>query len=154
MTKVLMNSDLLACQVYMKESLRQVVQYNFIDGVPQPERVDLEACLILEEVPPPPDIELITLDAYEGQAPEQDYIAAQVYDDFGIACVHITICDDQGSVIESGEMIPSPNNPNFWEYPPVVRVPLGTNVIVTVTAMDCMGGIGTRRVGKTMGKEW
>ena len=154
MTRVLMNMDLLAYQQGMKDALRQVVQYNFVDGVAQPERVDLEACLLLEEVLPPPEIELISLDAYDGQDPEKDFIAAQVYTDFGIASMHITIRDLQGNVIESGEMDLFPNSPQFWDYLPTVRVPLGTNVIVEVTAVDCMGGIGTRRLGKTIGEEW
>ena len=34
------------------------------------------------------------------------------------------------------------------------RVSLGTSVIVHVTAMDCMGGIGTRWIGKTLGEDW
>ena len=52
----------------MQETLRQVVQYTFVGGVPRPERVDLRRPrLFLEDVLPPPEIELISLFDYEGQ---------------------------------------------------------------------------------------
>ena len=153
MTKVFIHPDLLAYQQGMKEILRQVVQYHFVDGVPQPERVDVETCILREDVLPPPEIELIFVDTCQEEEGEQDYITAQVYTDFGPASVHVAIRDDKGNQIESGEMCPFPNHPNLWDYLPGVRVPRGTDVIVEVTAMDCMGGIGTRCVGHTMG-EW
>jgi len=85
----------------MKEILRQVVQYNFVDGVPQPERVDPEACILRDDVLPPPDIELIFVDTYQEQEGERDIITAQVYTDFGAASVHVAIRDDKGNRIES-----------------------------------------------------
>ena len=153
MTKVFVHPDLLAYQQGMKEILRQVVQYHFVDGVPQPERVDLEACILREDVLPPPEIELIFVNTYQEEEGEQDCITAQVYTDFGPASVHVAIRDDKGNRIESGEMCPFPNHPGLWDYLPGIRVPRGTDVIVEVTAMDYMGGIGTRWVGHTMG-EW
>jgi hypothetical protein len=155
MTKVLMSVDLLAYRQEMKDALRQVVQYNYIGGVRQAEQVPwVELPLARKDLLPSPDILLITLDAYEGQDPEQDFIAAEVCNHFGIASVHITIWDDQGNRIEGGEMSPFPNSSAFWEYLPTVCVPLGTDVIAQVTAMDCMGAIATRWIGKTMGEEW
>ncbi len=148
-----MHPDLLAYQQGMKDILRQIVQYNFVDGVPQPERVDLEACILREDVLPPPDIELILIDTYQEQEGEQDCISVEVYADFGIASVHISIRDDRGKQIESGEMCPFPDHPKLWDYLPDARVPRGTNVIVEVTAMDCMGGTGTRWVRHTMGED-
>jgi hypothetical protein len=153
MTKVFIHPDLLAYQQGMKEILRQVVQYNFIDGIAQPERVDPEACLLREDVLPPPDIELIFVDTCQEDEGEQDYITAQVYADFGAVSVHVAIRDDQGNPIESGEMCLFPNQPSLWDYLPGVRVPRGRDVVVEVTAMDCMGGIGTRWVEHTMGDD-
>ncbi len=153
MTKVFMHPDLLAYQQGMKEILRQVVRYNFVDGVPQPELMDPESCIQREDVMPPPDIELIFVDTYQEEEGEQDYISAQVYTDFGPAWVHIAIRDDKGNPIESGEMCPFPNQSNLWDYLPNVRVPRGTEVIMEVTAMDCLGGVGRRQVGHTMGEE-
>jgi len=152
MTKVFIHPDLLAYRQGMQEALRQVVQYNFVDGLPQPERVDPEACILWEDVLPPPDIELIFVDTYQEDEGEQDCITAQVYADLGAVSVHVTIRDDEGNRIESGEMCPFLNQPNLWDYLPGIRVPRGMDVIVEVTAMDCMGGIGTRRVGHTMGE--
>ncbi len=154
MTKVLMNVDLLDYRQDMKEGLRQVLQYQHIQGVRRPERVyPLQPDLHQQEVLPPPAIELIFADEYNGQDPEEDYIAAQVYHDFGIACMHITICDDRGNLIESGPMEPFPFDLQHWDYLPSVPVPLGTKVIVHVTATDCMGGVTTRSVRRTLGEE-
>jgi hypothetical protein len=36
MTKVLINSDLLSFQQAMKESLRQMIRHNDVNGAPQP----------------------------------------------------------------------------------------------------------------------
>jgi hypothetical protein len=153
MTKVLMNVNLLDYQQEMKESLRQVVQYNYIEGVRRPERVDLQQPrLFLEDVLPPPAIELISLDAYEGQG--DDFIGVDAYHDFGIAAMHITILDDQGNRIEAGDAYPYEDHPNLWWFFPEVRMPLGTSLIVHVTAVDCIGGVGTCWIGKTLGEDW
>ncbi len=152
MTKVLMNIDLLDYQQDMKETLRQVVQYNYVDGVRRPERVDTgEQRLVLEDVLPPPEIQLISLHAYEGQG--DDFIGIDAYHEFGIASMRVTIHDDQGKRIEDGNAYPYDDQPNLWWFLPEVHVPLGTKVIVRVTAMDCMGGIGTRWTRKTLGEE-
>ena len=154
MTKILMNINLLEYQQEMKDGLSQVIRYHFIGGVPRPERVEgLEPALPLGDVLPPPYIAVLFLDDYTGQDPEEDYIAVEVYHDFGIASMNITICDDRGCLIESGEMMPFPFDLEHWDYLPTVPIPLGTKVIVQVTAMDCMGGIGRAWERKTMGED-
>ena len=70
MTKVLMNRDLLAYRLYMKDSLQQVLMQNYITGAPQP----LVAETVLEqEHLLPPCIGFMALDGYLGQG--DDYIA-------------------------------------------------------------------------------
>ena len=49
----------------------------------------------MEDVLPPPEIQLISLDASEGQG--DDFIEVDAYHDFGIAAMHITILDSQGN---------------------------------------------------------
>ena len=66
--------------------------------------------------------------------------------------MHITIRDNRGQVIESGNMSPFPEDPELWEYLPRARAPLGTTVIIQVTAIDCMGGVGRAWEKKPMGK--
>lgn len=154
MTKVLRNINLLEYQQDMKESLRQVVQYNYVQGIRRPERVDFgEPHLRLEEVLPPPEIQLISLFDYTGQG--DDFIGVDAYHEFGIHSLRITIHDDLGNRIEAGDAYPYDDNPNLWWFFPEVRVPLGTKIVVRVTALDCMGGIGTRQAMKTLGEdEW
>jgi heme/copper-type cytochrome/quinol oxidase subunit 2 len=154
MTKVLMNPHLLGYRQDMKESLRRVVQYNYVQGIRRPERVDSgEPHLRLEEVLPPPEIQLISLFDYTGQG--DDFIGVDAYHEFGIHSMRITIQDDHGNRIEDGDAYPYDDNPNLWWFFPEVRVPLGTKVVVRVTAMDCMGGFGTTQARKTLGEnDW
>ncbi len=153
MTKVRMNIDLLDYRQDMKEALRQVVQYNYIEGVRRPEREPTKWAprLFLEDVLPPPEIQFISLFDYEGQG--DDFIGVDAYHEFGIASMRITIHDDQGCLIETGDAEPYEDRPNLWWFFPEVLIPLGTKVIVHVTAMDCMGGIGTRCERKTLGED-
>jgi hypothetical protein len=67
--------------------------------------------------------------------------------------MHLTILEDHGNRIESSEASPFPDNPGLWEYLPEVRVPTGTEGIIQVNVMDCMGGIGRRWIGRKMGEE-
>ena len=149
MTKVLMSANLLAYQLEVKNALRQVLGQNYITGTPRPYLA--ETVLAQKHLLPPPSIGFITLDGYLGQG--DDYVAITASDDFGIHSMRITIVDNRGNLIESGEMWPFPNNPNVWEYLPQACVPAGTSVIVHITAIDCMGGIGRGCEKKTMGEE-
>lgn len=154
MTKVRMNIDLLEYRQDMKQTLRRVVQHNYVQGVRRPEQIDTgELRLYLADVLPPPEIQLIALHAYEGQG--DDFIGVDAYHEFGIASMKIKILDAKGHLIEDGHAYPYDDYPNLWWFFPEVRVPLGEAVTVHVTAMDCMGGLSTRWVRKTLGEdEW
>lgn len=89
---------------------------------------------------PPPSVGLIFLEGYHGQG--DDYIGVVAAHDFGIHSMCITVLDDRGCVLESGEMWPLPQDPNGWEYLPEARVPPGTAVTVHVTAMRGLHGLG------------
>ena len=148
-----MHVNLLEYQQDMKEALRQVVQHNYIKGIQGPERLDLrERRLVLEDVLPPPEIQLISLDLYEGQG--DDFIGIDAYHEFGIDLMQVTILDDQGNLIEEGGADPYEDRPNLWSFFPEVHVPLGTSVIAHVTAIDCLGGVGRRWIKKMLGETW
>jgi hypothetical protein len=151
MTKILMNIELQAYQQDMKESLRKVLQHNYIGGIRQFERA--EPPLAREHLLPPPDIMCLALQAYQGHG--DDFIAVVALHEFGIHGMHITIWDDQGNRIERGEVFPDPKCPEMWDYLTTARVPCGTTVVVEVTAVDCMGGVRICRESKTMGEaDW
>ena len=150
MTKVLMNLDLLDYRQSMKRSLRQVIQQNHIAGIRQSDTWEIP--LAQKNLLPPPFILGVILEYYEGQ--DDDFIGVHVLHDFGIHAMHISIMDEQGNLIESGEVEPYDENPELWEYYPEVRVPTGTRVIAQVTAMDCMCGIAVGRTAKIIGEGW
>ena len=72
----------------------------------------------MEDVLPPPEIQLISLDASEGQG--DDFIGVDAYHDFGIAAMHITILDSQGNRIEDGDACPYTDHPTLWWFFPEV----------------------------------
>jgi hypothetical protein len=148
MTKVLMNLDLLEYQREMKEALRQVIRHNFVGGIRQAGR--MESHPVQEELLPPPYIMSLCLEAYEGQG--DDFIGIVACHDLAIYSMHITILDDRGNLIESGEALPYPEDPNLWEFLPTARVPAGTSVTVHVTAIDYMYGVGRWWKRKTLGE--
>ncbi len=150
MTKVRMNTGLLAYRRRMKETLRQVVQQNSIAGI-CPAAEWAQPVLAQKDLLPPPCILSISLEGYKGQG--DDLIGIWVDHDFGVASLHVTIRDLQGNTIEKGDACPFSESTELWWFFPVVCVPLGTAVIVEVTAMDGMGNIARWGKSKTMGKE-
>lgn len=149
MTKVRMSAKLLTYRQRMKDGLRRVIRHKFIGGIPPGERV--EPPLAEEKLLPPPCIVAVTLENYRGR--EGDFIGIVIFHDFGIHAMHVTILDDRGGRIEGGRAIPCPDDPEIWGFLPTVRVPAGTSVMVQITAMDCMRGIGRRWIGKRMGAD-
>ncbi len=146
MIKVQMNKDLLEYQEMMKDTLRETLRQNFIDGVQQADPGDVP--FVSEELLPPPQILGICLEMYAGKS--DDFIGVTVLQDFGIHAMDLTIRDDRGKLIERGQVTPFPDNPELWEYVPTARVPAGTSVIVQVVAMDCMGGVTVGQESKRL----
>jgi hypothetical protein len=150
MTKVLMNLDLLDYRKSMKKTLRQVMQHNHIAGIRQSDKWEIP--LPQKNLLPPPYILGIVFACYEGQ--DGDFIMVHVLHDFGIHAMHITIWDDQGNLIERGEVEPFEEDPELWEYYPENPIPLGTKVIAQVTVMDCMSSIAVCRTARIIGEGW
>jgi hypothetical protein len=149
MTKVRMNTDLLAYQHRMKKSLQQVVQQNSIAGIRQAEWA--EPVLAQKDLLPPPCILAISLEGYKGEG--DDLIGIWVDHDFGIASLHVTILDRDGNTIEKGDAYPFSESAELWWFLPVVCVPCGTTVHVEVIARDGMGNVARWWKGKTMGEK-
>jgi hypothetical protein len=149
MTKVRMNTGLLAYRRRMKETLRQVVQQNSIAGICPAEWA--EPVLAQKDLLPPPCILAISLEGYKGQG--DDLIGIWVDHDFGVASLHVTIRGLQGNTIEKGDAYPFSESTELWWFFPVVCVPWGTAVTVEVTAIDCMGNVTRWWKGQTMGEE-
>ena len=141
MTKLQMNRDLRDYQEEMKETLRQVIQQNFIGGIQEAGRGELP--FALENLLPCPIILAIFLESYEGQG--DNFIGIVALHDFDIYAMEVSIRDDQGNLIERGEASRYPEDPELWEYLLTARIPAGTSVDVKVVATDCMGGVGVAR---------
>jgi len=146
MTKVFFAEHILAYRREMAETVRQVIRENYVAGVKT--YIGAEPFLAQADLLPPPEIETIFLDCYEGHPDDQVMMA--IADDFGIISVYVAIKDDIGNVIESGGADAFGAGSQCWSYTATVPVPAGTHVIVLAAATDCLGGVGALRASKTV----
>jgi hypothetical protein len=87
----------------------------------------------------PPDILRIDLSDYDGQAGGCIFITPA--SDAGSIRVFVSIRDEQGNLIESSRAIPIAPGAQEWGCAAMESVPPGTTVTVSVTAVDCVGGV-------------
>ena len=146
MTKVYFASSVLDYRQDMAETVRQVIQEKFIAGVKT--FTSRDPLLSGPDLLPPPRIEVIELNFYQGQV--DDEIMLWISSDFGLARVGVVIMDEQGNVIERGEAEPFSESAEYWSYVAEVPVPSGTFVIVQAAAIDCLGGVGVLRTVGTI----
>jgi hypothetical protein len=92
-----------------------------------------------------PVIDDVTLASYHGQAGDVIHIVAR--DDFDLASVHVSISEEGGNAIESGnaELVTG-----GWEYTATQNVPPGTTVNILVVATDRPGGTSVTTLSKTV----
>ena len=143
MTKILIDAFGIALRKQMAETVTEILLTKHITGVrvsgcPEPPLAQLHLM-------PPPTIDMIDLTIYTGNV--DDLILLATSDLFGIRNLHVTIQDDRGNVIESGDAFEEPLGSGVWNYFADVAVPSGTRVIVHAAATDCLGGVGTLRTG-------
>jgi hypothetical protein len=130
----------------MAETVRQLIRENFIAGVKTFTSPD--PLLSGPDLLPPPRIEVIELNFYQGQV--DDEIMLWVSSDFGLADVGVVILDERGNVIERGEANPFPESDECWSSVAEVPLPSGTFVTVQAAAIDCLGGVGTLKTAGTI----
>lgn len=92
-----------------------------------------------------PVIDDVTLASYHGQA--GDIIRIVARDDFELASVHVSISEEGGNPIESGNASPVTGG---WEYTATQNVTPGTTVNILVTASDHPGGTTVTTLSKTV----
>ena len=146
MTKVLIDAFGIAYRRKNAEDVCEILMGKHIAGVtargcPEPPLAQLHLM-------PPPVIDMMDLTIYEGNV--NDLILLAASDLFGIGNIHVTISDEQGNVIESGDAFEEPVGSGIWNYFANVAVPSGATVIVHAAAIDSLGGVGTLRTGATI----
>lgn len=138
MTKVLLNGYFLEYQRDMAEIAGKIVRGRYIDGVKTADRKELplaQADMLL-----PPMIERLDLFFYRGEV--DNLIWLQTSQDFGIENLYLTFRDEHGKLIEAGNAIQWPDEPDHWEYWTKASVPAGTSVLVYAAATDGFGAMG------------
>ena len=124
----------------MAELVRQVIKENFIAGVKSPGVGELPLAQL--DLLLPPKIERLDLFFYEGRA--DNLIWIHTSDEFGIVNLYLIFKDEQGNLIERGDAIPWPDEPNRWGYVTTASVPPGTAVTIYAVATDTLDGVGAR----------
>jgi hypothetical protein len=94
----------------------------------------------------PPSIKSVNTSAYAGN--EGNTIGIVTVDDMGVVNVAVTITDQAGNVIESGQAVEKAFG--GWTYTVTASVAPGVPVIVKVVATDRPGGIAVQDVPLTI----
>jgi hypothetical protein len=145
MTKIYFANSILDYRQDMAETVRQLIQENFISGV-KPFIGD-DPRISQPDLLPPPRVEAIEFSFYQGRV--DDEVMLWVSSDLGLAHVGVVIMDERGNMIECGEAHPFPDSDECWSYTARVTLPPGTPVVVHAAAVDCLGAVGRLRAQAT-----
>jgi hypothetical protein len=156
MTRVLMSVYMLDYCEGMAELVRQVSEKPVITGVdprgkrePFPPRKELPA-LRLDGLLPPARIEVLEPYLFSPQDRADSIIYLVALGEYGVMNVYVIVEDEVGKQIESGFALRDETEPEDWYYFPVTSFPYGASVTVRASAMDPLGGIGTREENVTV----
>jgi hypothetical protein len=89
-----------------------------------------------------PAIQMLYVSGYQGQV--DHIIQINTCDEFGVVDVHVSICDEQGHIIESGYALENPDFTGHWVYFATVSVPASTRVTISAKAIDALGAVGVK----------
>lgn len=90
----------------------------------------------------PPQIECVTPNFYwrEGGGIE-GIIHVITSDVYGIVSISLTLRDEAGNLLESGQAMRDEQWVGYWSYLPRLTPTVGTSVIVRAVAADALGGL-------------
>jgi len=92
-----------------------------------------------------PVIHSVDLSAYNAMS--GNTITVFATDDVSVASVHVTINDDQGNLIESGDALETAEGSGQWVY--TATTSTESNVSVQAVATDRPGGVTVQTVSKS-----
>lgn len=92
-----------------------------------------------------PVIHSVDLSAYNGNSGEAITISAS--DDISVASVHVTINDEQGNPIESGDALETAEGSGQWVYTATTSTESSVNVQAVAT--DRPGGVAVQNATKS-----
>jgi hypothetical protein len=92
-----------------------------------------------------PVIHSVDLSAYNGNSGEAITISAS--DDISVVSVHVTINDEQGNPIESGDALETAEGSGKWVYTTTTTV--ASDVNIQAVARDLPGGVTVQTVSKS-----
>jgi len=90
----------------------------------------------------PPRIASLWPDIYLRNGETDGLIQINTSDVFGVVYVYITLKDEDGNPLESGDAMRNEFCEGHWGYIPSVPLTAGTTVIVRALAVDALGGMG------------
>jgi len=88
-----------------------------------------------------PKVGFSMADIYLRNGKTDGLILINTSDEFGIESIYVTLRDEAGNLLESGDAMRDENCEGNWGYMPCEPIPLGTTVTVRAVAMDALGGL-------------
>jgi hypothetical protein len=143
-------------QAQHRERFRQAVLYGKFAMADESTREVYEQAAIGKDVPVfaltvadflnAPSIDAIDLSLYNGQAGNPIYITTS--DDFGVVSVSVTVRNNEGGVLESGQAAESVAGSGRWAFTSSAAIAAGNEVNVQVAATDRPGGVAVETASK------
>jgi hypothetical protein len=88
-----------------------------------------------------PKIHLSMADIYLRNGETEGLIQINTSDVFGIVYIHVTLRDEAGNLLESGDAMRNETCDGHWGYMPCESIPIGTTVTIRAVALDALGGL-------------
>ena len=140
-----------AAQLAARERFRKATQYGKL-ALAQPEvRARYRAAaeedgnpifsLMVADFFIAPVVDEVNVSGYTGQTGES--IVVQAHDDFEVTGVTVSIREAGGQAVESGVAVENPPNSGRWVYTTRETVSNVSGAVVTATASDLPGNVGT-----------
>lgn len=103
----------------------------------------------------PPWIEALLPKFYLREDGEIEGIITIVTSDlFGIASIVVSMRDEAGNIMESGDAMLDENWLGFWTYLPSIAPGVGTSLVVRAVATDGLGGLSIAEESVTLTEEY
>jgi len=88
-----------------------------------------------------PKIEFSSVDIYLRKGETDGLIQINTSDEFGIEYIYVTLRDEAGNLLESGDAMRDEICDGHWGYMPCEPLTIGTTVTVRAVALDALGGL-------------
>lgn len=132
---------------YGRYAMADATNRAFYEGIADSRKVPVFSLTVADYLNAP-EIESVGIADYSGQTGDPIQIVAR--DDFGVTNVQVTISNQQGEPLETGQAVELPAGTGRWTYVAANSIPSGMSVNIRVVATDRPGGTTVMTLSKTL----